>query len=52
MSYSAGIIQVIQIEEEEVVVCGTHTEFWRGNLKRPLGIDVRIVLKWFLKEAR
>jgi len=28
-----------------------HAEFWRGNLKWPLGIDVRIVLKWILKET-
>jgi hypothetical protein len=28
-----------------------HAEFWRGNLKRTLGIDVRILLKWILKET-
>jgi hypothetical protein len=27
------------------------SEFWRGNLKRPLGIDVSILLKWILKET-
>jgi hypothetical protein len=46
VSYSAGIIQVIQIEEDRFVVHTyrrrqMHTEFWRGNLKRPLGIDVK-----------
>jgi len=51
VSYSAGIIQVIEIGEDRMVVCGMHTEFWRGNLKRPLVIDVRKVLKWILKET-
>jgi len=51
VSYSAGIIQVIEIEEDRMVVCGMHTEFWRGNLKRPVVIDVRRILKWILKET-
>jgi len=40
VSYSAGIIQVIQMVEDKLACKRRrmHTEFWRGNLKRPLGI--------------